>query len=163
MAKGDKRKGKKRKHEDEQEEFTVEKILGKRIRSGRVEYLLKWNGFPDSDNTWEPKENLICQELLDEYEASLATGGKGKEKKKPESKRKAPAPKAEHSVAEHSEADTTIASQQEKGAAAAASAAAEDIDRRSPDSPAGFDRGLPLKSIIGATEENGQIFFCIEW
>ncbi|XP_065197858.1 chromobox protein homolog 3-like isoform X2 [Sycon ciliatum] len=163
MAKGDKRKGKKRKHEDEPEEYTVEKILGKRVKNGRIEYLLKWNGFPDSDNTWEPKENLICQELLEEYEAQLAT--KSREKKKAESKKKTSAVKTEQQpLAQHSEPDTTIASQ-EAESKAEAMAAADDggAALRAPDSPAGFDRGLSLRSIIGATEENGQIFFCIEW
>ncbi|ETN78175.1 chromo' (CHRromatin Organization MOdifier) domain protein [Necator americanus] len=35
-------------------EFIVEKILGKRIRSGEVEYLIKWEGYGVNDCTWEP-------------------------------------------------------------------------------------------------------------
>ena len=31
----------------EEEEYTVEKILDKRIRSNKTEYLIKWEGFPD--------------------------------------------------------------------------------------------------------------------
>ena len=153
----DKRKGKKRKHEEEPEEYTVEKILSKRIKNGRIEYLLKWNGFPDSDNTWEPRENLICQELLEEYESSLA--GKPKDKKKTESKRKANATKAESTPAE---TETDSSSAQVKPDVGASESANEN-NVRTIDTPAGFDRGLPLKAIIGATEENGQIFFCIEW
>ncbi|XP_023211636.1 chromobox protein homolog 1-like [Centruroides sculpturatus] len=31
----------------EPEEYTVEKILDKRVRQGRIEYLLKWKGYPE--------------------------------------------------------------------------------------------------------------------
>ena len=30
-------------------------------------YLLKWQGYSDEDNTWEPSANLFCTELLDDY------------------------------------------------------------------------------------------------
>ena len=43
---------------DNTEEFEVERIIGERKRYNHVEYLIKWKGYPDSDNTWEPLENL---------------------------------------------------------------------------------------------------------
>jgi len=47
----------------------VEKILAKRKRHGRTEYRVKWEGFDDIDNTWEPLSNLTsCSELLTEFE-----------------------------------------------------------------------------------------------
>ena len=47
------------------EEYVVEKIVDKRTRNGRQEYLLKWKGYSSAENTWEPKENVTdCPELL---------------------------------------------------------------------------------------------------
>ena len=54
--------------EDEQE-YAIEKIVGKRTnRHGKIEYLVKWRGYPDSENTWEPKAQLACPEIIQEYE-----------------------------------------------------------------------------------------------
>lgn len=33
----------------------------------QVEYLLKWQGFSDEYNTWEPEDNVFCEDLLKEY------------------------------------------------------------------------------------------------
>ena len=55
-----------------EDEYVVEKVLKKRIRKGHVEYLLKWKGYPDSENTWEREENIFCLDLLVEFENELA-------------------------------------------------------------------------------------------
>ncbi|XP_035222659.1 uncharacterized protein LOC118195446, partial [Stegodyphus dumicola] len=54
--------------EADEEIFKVEKILAKRFRHGRFEYLIKWKGYPSSENTWEPKENILSPALLAEFE-----------------------------------------------------------------------------------------------
>ncbi|XP_052747673.1 uncharacterized protein LOC113520746 isoform X2 [Galleria mellonella] len=56
-------------------EFVVEKILAKRFnpRRKQYEYLLKWEGYPHEQNTWEPVENMeTCKHLLEAFEKQLA-------------------------------------------------------------------------------------------
>jgi len=50
-----------------QEEGEIEKILDSRRRSHnkQLQYLLKWKGYPEKENTWENKENVFTQELLE--------------------------------------------------------------------------------------------------
>jgi hypothetical protein len=32
-----------------------------------MHYLVKWKGYPMSDNSWEPKENVQANELIVEF------------------------------------------------------------------------------------------------
>ncbi|XP_076340180.1 uncharacterized protein LOC143240862 [Tachypleus tridentatus] len=50
--------------------FAAECIQKKRIRKGRVEYLVKWKGWSPKYNTWEPEENILDARLLEAFEAS---------------------------------------------------------------------------------------------
>lgn len=34
----------------------------------QIEYLIKYKGYPDSENTWEPPENLDCPKIIANYE-----------------------------------------------------------------------------------------------
>jgi hypothetical protein len=47
-------------------EFEVEQILDKKKINGQWKYLVKWEGYPPEDNTWEPRKNLTdCAEKLE--------------------------------------------------------------------------------------------------
>ena len=56
----------------EEGQFTVEAILDKRRRRGLTEYLIHWKGYDTESDTWEPKDNLSCNELLAAFEATLS-------------------------------------------------------------------------------------------
>jgi hypothetical protein len=50
------------------EEFEVEEIVRHRkLSNGKVEYLLKWKGFSDSENQWIEDSELNCKDLLEDY------------------------------------------------------------------------------------------------
>ena len=58
-----------------EQRFFVERILKKRVsRTGLVEYYLKWLGYPDSCNSWEPSDNLLGNQLIAEFERQEAKG-----------------------------------------------------------------------------------------
>ncbi|KAF1745993.1 hypothetical protein GCK72_022444 [Caenorhabditis remanei] len=49
-------------------DYNVEKIVGKRAGDKGTEYLIKWEGYSLSANTWEPIRNLNCPKLVQKYE-----------------------------------------------------------------------------------------------
>ncbi|XP_050407538.1 chromobox protein homolog 1 isoform X1 [Patella vulgata] len=122
--------------EEEEEEFTVEKVVDRRMKNGKREYLLRWKGYPDSENTWEPEENLDCPDLIAEFENNR--------KKKEEKKRKQP-----------NGVDDTSTKKKKKITEVKSS---EDDNK-----PRGFDRGLQPERIIGATDSSGELMFLMKW
>lgn len=68
-----------------EEEYSVEKILEKRLHHGKVEYLIKWEGYPDSENTWEPQANLDCPDIIKAFEDAAKSKKDDNKKRKRES------------------------------------------------------------------------------
>ncbi|KAJ6637945.1 Chromobox protein like 3 [Pseudolycoriella hygida] len=117
--------------------YTVEKVLDRRVRNGKTEYFLKWNGYTSDDNTWEPVENLNCPDLIITFEAAR-TDVPVKDIKN----------KRKRSVAKNKRDKSTgktrrkITSEMENG----------------------FDRGLEPDRILGATTNaKNEIMFLMKW
>ena len=53
-------------------EYEVETIVDCKVHEGNKYYYIKWKGFPDSDNTWEPISHLKgCEKIVARFEKKL--------------------------------------------------------------------------------------------
>jgi len=128
-------------------EYVVEAILDKRSTANNVtQYLLKWKGYSDDDNTWEPRENLDCDEMIDEFEADWAKKHEPKGKKG----RKEPAPPP----------PPAKELRKPKTPTAAAKTAPTTDDKSL---KVGFERGMEPHRILGATDSSGELMFLMKW
>ncbi|KAG9280051.1 hypothetical protein AMEX_G5639 [Astyanax mexicanus] len=132
---GKKQLTKSKKEVEEPEEFVVEKVIDQRVVNGKVEFFLKWKGFPDTDNTWEPEENLDCPELI----SAFLTSQKGVVENPDSNKRK--------SSTDEPETDENSAKRKKELS----------------EKPRGFARNLEPERIIGATDSSGELMFLMKW
>ena len=56
--------------EEDSDPYLVEKIVQKRFRNNQYEYLVKWCGYSNSDNTWELLSN-VPDSILTAFERTL--------------------------------------------------------------------------------------------
>ncbi|XP_077329440.1 histone-lysine N-methyltransferase SUV39H2 [Lithobates pipiens] len=47
--------------------YEVEYLCDRKMVKGSEYFLVKWKGWPESTNTWEPAENLKCPALLEQF------------------------------------------------------------------------------------------------
>ena len=72
-AEGNEAEGEEEDDEGEGEEFEVEAILDYRAADdGSEEYLVKWVGFTEEENTWEPRESVDGLDVLEAFERKMA-------------------------------------------------------------------------------------------
>uniref|UniRef100_A0A0N5BBS6 Chromo domain-containing protein n=1 Tax=Strongyloides papillosus TaxID=174720 RepID=A0A0N5BBS6_STREA len=55
------------------DEYVVEDILGRKVKRGKTYYKIKWEGYPISKCTWEPRHHL-SKSLIKRYEKSISNG-----------------------------------------------------------------------------------------
>lgn len=135
---------------DQQEEYSVEKVLQKRTRNGKVEYYLKWKGYTEQDNTWEPEENLDCPELIAAFEENI-------KKRECEYKWNWNPMQLVETFNVVLAASNEAKKRKPEGAEPKTSA------KKKSDRKEGFDRGLVPERIIGATDTSGELMFLMKW
>ena len=52
-------------------EYEVKQVLDSQLKRGKLKYLVKWSGYTDDHNTWEPESNLInSSEAINDFHKS---------------------------------------------------------------------------------------------
>ena len=59
-----------------EEEFEVEAVVNHRHfgKKRQLQYLIKWKGYPDTDNSWEPADQVFAPELITRYHQKRPLG-----------------------------------------------------------------------------------------
>lgn len=122
-----------------EEQFSVEKIVDRRVKAGKVEYYLKWKGYGEADNTWEPEENLDCPDLIKEFE--------------------------ENRKLKEAEAKIDTSNSKKRKSTSTPTPDQKPAKKKLPDDKKlqGFERNYEPERIIGATDSSGELMFLMKW
>lgn len=63
---------------NDEKEYEVEKVVGEKLEYGVRYFLVKWKGWPESDNSWESEKSVDCYELIEKFRESCRTANKNK-------------------------------------------------------------------------------------
>ena len=89
--------------------YTVEAIRDKRVNRGKVEYLIKWEGYPENQCTWEPVAHLdSVPEMIEEFEKNYKKKEPTKSKEAPRKSNDKPAKTKDTKGAKPSKSSKTI-------------------------------------------------------
>ena len=50
--------------------------MNTRRRRGKIQYLVHWKGYPDSENTWVDQKDLHAPEILNDFIHNSPSGGR---------------------------------------------------------------------------------------
>ncbi|XP_028309797.1 chromobox protein homolog 5 [Gouania willdenowi] len=141
----------------DEEEYVVEKVLDRRVVKGRVEFFLKWKGYSEKHNTWEPEKNLDCPELIGEFMKHYKKGSSSGASSTPGSASKTSASSMGRSK-ESSSSKKKGSDDDEEGESKPKKKKEDEILVAR-----GFERGLEPEKIIGATDSCGDLMFLMKW
>lgn len=164
------------KDEEDEEFYNVEEIRARRINSstGALEYLIKWEGYEEDANSWEPSDNLNCPDALSRFEEREREKEKEKQKKRRNSSQKATQIRANATDILHTpkkvrkdpliiEEDSDSATEP-GGSVASGKDTTQPTEPTPPPQPRGFERGLQIERIVGScTDDNERLWFFIKW
>lgn len=61
--------------------YTPEKLIDLKVdKNGKQLFLVKWNDYPDEENTWETESNLSCTSMMEAMVLEKKTGKKTEKK-----------------------------------------------------------------------------------
>ncbi|CAF2207827.1 unnamed protein product [Rotaria magnacalcarata] len=133
--------------------FEIERIVDKRYRNDRLEYLIKWRGYPDSQNTWEPSSNVEGEqesELLAEYEISH----KQQQQKMLNSGPRSAINNFSPNKRRNEEVNNNTMKKRPLGGTSGL---------QSSNTSSGFDRGFEAEKALGATDSAGELMLLVKW
>lgn len=145
----------------------------------KVEYFLKWKGYSNDDNTWEPEDNLDCPDLIQAFEemrkknkTSSSRKHKSSVSSDTEKSEKSDKPKEEKSSKENKkdERPAKKAKREEEKKKPDNKDKDEKKDSKNKKKPEpeerkveGFKRNLDPERIIGASDTSGILMFLMKW
>eukprot|EP01116_Phalansterium_solitarium_P004579 TRINITY_DN1560_c0_g1_i3.p1 TRINITY_DN1560_c0_g1~~TRINITY_DN1560_c0_g1_i3.p1 ORF type:complete len:285 (+),score=69.04 TRINITY_DN1560_c0_g1_i3:140-994(+) len=122
--------------ESAEDVYEVESVHGRRIHNGKLQYFLKWKGYPASQNSWEDEDNIFSKDLLQKYDEKEKQKAANKAARKGTGKGGRRRPEAAQDV----EQNVTVVKPK-----------------------VGFEYGDQIEEIKGARMKTGELELCCKW
>ncbi|CAL8139210.1 unnamed protein product [Orchesella dallaii] len=130
-----------------QDLYAVEALLDKKERGRKIFYLVKWLGYPDKFNSWEPKEYFAhCLQFVNAFDVAFSKRSTNQNVKV-----------KTRAVAVFSNTPTSVKQGQRRKPSK--------VPRRNVAAgrKVGFEKGLQLEKILGVLKQNGELCFLMKW